>query len=445
MLVRHAQLFFGAEHGVRHDAAHGFSFEFDLDATFDVAVVEDGAFFCVDCTYRRADGAEALPLLDVRCTGDHGVEHAGGVFDLGEDQAVGVGMLGDFSDVADDDEIAVPGEFRAFDAVAFDAVDFETRAGQSFGEFVDGQGDVDVVTQPRERNTHVQSFRTYSRKRRVTDVEGQKYTVAGEFERVIALLGTQRGVGVDESDLDHVEVFAQIGRDDDAVPCQQPIAGGPRAGGHAGEQWLDESRVLALVDVTDHQKDLPVVHRAVIDLPTQGQIDRVARGEACRCIEIKQRDTACTAWRRKHRVAREWQRLGRRRRVLAEVRPWDGVLVGVAQALAVIPGVSRSGSTLTASLFDGWRRSEAARFSFLLGIPAITLAGLVEFKNALDQPMAGGVGPLLVGILSALVVSWLAIAWLLRFLQNHSTWWFVGYRLLFGASILLWLGRTAAG
>ena len=139
------------------------------------------------------------------------------------------------------------------------------------------------------------------------------------------------------------------------------------------------------------------------------------------------------------------EQLGRRRRVLAEVRPWDGVLVGVAQALAVIPGVSRSGSTLTASLFDGWRRSEAARFSFLLGIPAITLAGLVEFKNALDQPMAGGVGPLLVGILSALVVSWLAIAWLLRFLQNHSTWWFVGYRLLFGASILLWLGRTAAG
>jgi undecaprenyl-diphosphatase len=139
------------------------------------------------------------------------------------------------------------------------------------------------------------------------------------------------------------------------------------------------------------------------------------------------------------------EQLGRRRRVLAEVRPWDGVLVGVAQALAVIPGVSRSGSTLTASLFDGWRRSEAARFSFLLGIPAITLAGLVEFKNSLDQPMAGGVGPLLVGILSALVVSWLAIAWLLRFLQNHSTWWFVGYRLLFGASILLWLGRTAAG
>ena len=121
----------------------------------------------------------------------------------------------------------------------------------------------------------------------------------------------------------------------------------------------------------------------------------------------------------------------------------DGLLVGLAQALAVVPGVSRSGSTLTASLFDGWRRADAARFSFLLGIPAITLAGLVELKEALHQPTTGGALPLLVGILSSALVSWLAIAWLLRFLQNHSTWWFVGYRLLFGL-LLLGVGRTAA-
>ena len=70
--------------------------------------------------------------------------------------------------------------------------------------------------------------------------------------------------------------------------------------------------------------------------------------------------------------------VGARRRTLAEVLPRDGVLVGLAQALALVPGVSRSGSTLTASLFDGWQRPAAARFSFLLGIPAITLAGLVE-------------------------------------------------------------------
>jgi undecaprenyl-diphosphatase len=138
------------------------------------------------------------------------------------------------------------------------------------------------------------------------------------------------------------------------------------------------------------------------------------------------------------------EQLGRRRRQLGDVRVRDGLLVGLAQALAVIPGVSRSGSTLTASLFDGWRRADAARFSFLLGIPAITLAGLVELKDALHQPMAGGALPLLVGVLSATVVSWLAIAWLLRFLQHHSTWWFVGYRLIFGLGLLLAAGRFAS-
>jgi len=135
------------------------------------------------------------------------------------------------------------------------------------------------------------------------------------------------------------------------------------------------------------------------------------------------------------------ERFGRRRRQLAEVRVRDGLLVGLAQALAVVPGVSRSGSTLTASLFDGWRRSDAARFSFLLGIPAITLAGLSELKDAVAQPVAGGVIPLVAAIVTAAVVSWLAIAWLLRFLQQHSTWWFVGYRLLFGLSLLLWASR----
>ena len=70
--------------------------------------------------------------------------------------------------------------------------------------------------------------------------------------------------------------------------------------------------------------------------------------------------------------------VGRRQRRIAEVLPRDGLLVGVAQALALVPGVSRSGSTLTASLFDGWERADAARLSFLLGIPAITLVGLVK-------------------------------------------------------------------
>jgi undecaprenyl-diphosphatase len=128
--------------------------------------------------------------------------------------------------------------------------------------------------------------------------------------------------------------------------------------------------------------------------------------------------------------------VGSRRRRLESVRPRDGLLVGLAQALALVPGVSRSGSTLTASLFDGWERAAAARFSFLLGIPAITLAGLVELKGAVEAPANGGLIPMLVGVLVAAVVSWLAIAWLLRFLRSHSTWVFVGYRLVFGLLLL---------
>jgi undecaprenyl-diphosphatase len=136
--------------------------------------------------------------------------------------------------------------------------------------------------------------------------------------------------------------------------------------------------------------------------------------------------------------------VGRRRRTLAQVLPRDGVLVGLAQAMALVPGVSRSGSTLTASLFDGWQRPAAARFSFLLGIPAITLAGLVELKEGLHAPANGGPLPMLLGILSAAVVSWLTIAWLLRFLQNHGTWVFVAYRLLFGLVILLFFRHADA-
>ena len=134
--------------------------------------------------------------------------------------------------------------------------------------------------------------------------------------------------------------------------------------------------------------------------------------------------------------------IGRRRRLLEDVKPRDGLLVGLAQALALVPGVSRSGSTLTASLFDGWQRPSAARFSFLLGIPAITLAGLVQLEEAFNTPANGGIVPMLVGIVSAAIVSWLAIAWLLRFLQRHSTWVFVVYRLAFGFAILGWLRGT---
>lgn len=131
------------------------------------------------------------------------------------------------------------------------------------------------------------------------------------------------------------------------------------------------------------------------------------------------------------------ERTGGRRHGLGQVSITAGWLLGLAQMLALVPGVSRSGSTLTAALLMGWQRVAAARFSFLLGIPAITMAGLAELKEALTSPsLGGGVLPLLVGVLSAALSSWLAIAWLLRFLQRHSTWVFVAYRLGFGVLLV---------
>ena len=132
------------------------------------------------------------------------------------------------------------------------------------------------------------------------------------------------------------------------------------------------------------------------------------------------------------------ERLGPRQKKVADVSGRDGLIVGLAQMLALIPGVSRSGSTLTASLFDGWQRADAARFSFLLGVPAISIAGIVELNQAFAVSAETGPWPLLTGIVSAAVVSWLAIDWLLKFLQRHSTWIFVAYRLLFGVVLLVW-------
>lgn len=131
------------------------------------------------------------------------------------------------------------------------------------------------------------------------------------------------------------------------------------------------------------------------------------------------------------------EKVGNRKRDFESLSVQDGVLMGLAQALSLIPGVSRSGSTLTAGLFMGLERATAARFSFLLGIPAITLAGLVELKGFLEEGLgAAGLLPLVVGTLSAAIFSYLSIAWLLRFLQTQSTWVFIWYRLVFGVVIL---------
>lgn len=127
----------------------------------------------------------------------------------------------------------------------------------------------------------------------------------------------------------------------------------------------------------------------------------------------------------------------RHRRVLGDMTLMDAMVVGIAQVGALIPGVSRSGSTLTAALFLDLKREEAARFSFLLGIPAIALAGLKElyelYKAHLD---AAGWSILAVGLVVGSISAFVAIALLLRILERFSTWPFVIYRAVIGVVIL---------
>ncbi|BAU11396.1 undecaprenyl-diphosphatase [Leptolyngbya sp. NIES-3755] len=127
------------------------------------------------------------------------------------------------------------------------------------------------------------------------------------------------------------------------------------------------------------------------------------------------------------------EKIGIRKRGFDELEIKDGILVGLGQMIALLPGASRSGSTLTAALFLGLRRETAARFSFLLGIPTLAIATLVQTGDVLKEADMGL--PLLVGIASAFVFSYLSIAWLLKFLQRQSTWVFVWYRLALGVTL----------
>jgi undecaprenyl-diphosphatase len=134
------------------------------------------------------------------------------------------------------------------------------------------------------------------------------------------------------------------------------------------------------------------------------------------------------------------EQLGSRKRDFNSVTIVDGLLIGLGQMLALAPGVSRSGSTLTTALFLGLERQTAARFSFLLGIPTLTIATLYQFfKEALGKI---DLIVVLFGTLSAFAFSYISIAWLLRYLQTKNTWIFVWYRLAFGAVIL---GAIAKG
>ena len=115
----------------------------------------------------------------------------------------------------------------------------------------------------------------------------------------------------------------------------------------------------------------------------------------------------------------------------------DAIAVGLAQAMALIPGVSRSGATISAGLLMGLNREAAARFSFLLSIPAIVLSGLYGLYGELGSS-GGGVGllPLIIATIVSFIVGYAAIAFLLRWLARHSLWVFVWYRIALGILVL---------
>jgi undecaprenyl-diphosphatase len=128
--------------------------------------------------------------------------------------------------------------------------------------------------------------------------------------------------------------------------------------------------------------------------------------------------------------------VGKRSRDMEQLRISDALAVGSAQVLALIPGSSRSGSTIMGGLFSGLTRETAARFSFLLSIPAIAASGLLELKEAMAKLPDGSYGALVVATIVSGAVGYASIWFLLRYLRTHSTSLFIIYRVIVGGLIL---------
>jgi undecaprenyl-diphosphatase len=134
------------------------------------------------------------------------------------------------------------------------------------------------------------------------------------------------------------------------------------------------------------------------------------------------------------------ERRGKQDRGERQLSLTDALVVGVVQCVALVPGVSRSGATISAGLLRGLDRVAATRLSFFLSIPALTAAGLYELKDVFGTGI--GVGETLVGTAVSFVVAYAAIAWLLKFVAGHSIVAFVPYRVVLGLGII---GLLAAG
>ncbi len=127
-------------------------------------------------------------------------------------------------------------------------------------------------------------------------------------------------------------------------------------------------------------------------------------------------------------------------RDITRISPIQALGVGIAQVLALIPGVSRSGASIIGGMLGGMDRKTATAFSFYLAIPTLGAATVVDLLGSLGELSAGDLGRLLVGTLVAMVVAWISIGWLLRYVANHSFVAFGIYRIVAGAVILLLLG-----
>jgi undecaprenyl-diphosphatase len=138
-------------------------------------------------------------------------------------------------------------------------------------------------------------------------------------------------------------------------------------------------------------------------------------------------------------------RVGRHAREIDQLSARDGVLIGLAQSFSLIPGVSRSGATMSAGLLLGLERPAAARFAFLLAVPAVVASGLFELKDVItgDEHSTTPLGYVLVATAVAFVIGYAAIAWFLRYLAHHSVNVFVVYRLLLGGSVLVLVATGA--
>jgi undecaprenyl-diphosphatase len=129
------------------------------------------------------------------------------------------------------------------------------------------------------------------------------------------------------------------------------------------------------------------------------------------------------------------ERSARQDRSEKRVNLTDAIVIGLVQCFALIPGVSRSGATISAGLFRGLDRVAATRISFFLSIPALLAAGLFELKDALGGDIS--IGETVVGTVVSFVVAYATIAWLLRFVAHHPITWFVPYRIALGVLLIV--------